>query len=188
MAEELLLDIAKMILSWEGRFDENDNLLVHGLPEGQFEVAGINSRWHLEKAEYLKELIELGCANEAKAIAINYIIEYTEPTVKDFDNLGIRSQMMDISFNRGPSGAIKIAQFALVWGKGKNMAFPQIKDTLNFHEPKSALLKLKLAREQYEREIMGRDEKHVFWEGLKKRWQKSFLYSLSLADKYYSET
>lgn len=170
--------VGKSILEWEARRDSNGRLAVHKLPPedggGTFEVAGINDRYHKAKAVELRDLVLAGKYTEAEIVARNYMITMTNIAAGWTSKAAIEAFLRDTCFNRGATGAAKIYQIALGvavdGGVGKatlKAANAQMNDT------EGLLLRLRVAREHYERKYVGRDETSMFWKGLVNRWNKA---------------
>lgn len=178
------------IVNFEGRF-KNGKLQVYQLPSGDgggdYEVAGINERYHPTKAAELKALIESGQHQEAEAAAAAYIVDYTDPILKFFPspeyaeaNPHVEFLLRDTAFNRGAKGAATVLQLALdvpvdgVVGPVTKAAFKQALDS----DPDTCARAITEARETYERTSYPwkqgtRDESSKFWKGLSSRWDKA---------------
>ena len=177
------------IVRFEGRYKDG-KLQVYKLPPGdgggEYEIAGINEKYHPKTAAKLKSLIELGQHEQAETMAATYIAEYTDGVCAFFPsdqlrvaNPGVEFVLRDCAFNRGKKGAATILQLALevdvdgVIGPVSRAAFAAgLKD-------QSAMIgKLSAAREKYERNRYAwkpnaRDESSKFWPGLSNRWAKA---------------
>jgi hypothetical protein len=179
------------IVAFEGRFDKDGKLLVYKLPAGDgggnYEIAGINERYHPSKSKQLKDLIESGQHSRAKTEAADYIIAYTDPVLKFFpspeyaeSSPHIEFLLRDTAFNRGVKGAATVLQLALgiptdgIVGEKTKAAFKARLDV-----DKVALARsITKARETYERtsypwKTGKRDESSKFWGGLASRWDKA---------------
>lgn len=185
--------MAEKILEFEGRFDEQGNLEVYELPEGDgggtFEVAGINDRYHWIEARRLRDLILSEKHAEARELAIDIIERYTRVADTWAENDGVRFFLRDTMFNRGPGGAARILQDALKRA-GANIARdgvvgPKTKAAAAGVDARRLLDVLVEARERYERKVVGRNEKSPFWRGLVNRWRKARAHALTylLADQ-----
>jgi lysozyme family protein len=99
-------------VEWEGRKDKQGNLSVYKLPTGDmggnFEVAGINDRYH---PEAFKAISSLPAQERAKAAA-EYIQGYTAPLVERLPQ-ALQPFTQDLAFNRGLGGATKYIQQGL---------------------------------------------------------------------------
>lgn len=177
MSSARALEIAHHIVRFEGRFDSKGLLKVYDLPAGDgggdYEVAGINSRYHPKEAYELRLMIENGEQRDAARKAAEYIAKYTDLVAQWTRNPAVEAYLRDCAFNRGPTGAAKIAQMAfgaLPDGRvgQKTLAAIEAKE---FHP--GALEALREARERYERHFVGRNEKSKFWRGLVNRWDKA---------------
>lgn len=174
--------VAEQILKWEGRF-VGGKLQVYQLPTGDgggaYEVAGINVRYHPEKALELKTLIEKGKHSEAEKRAVLYIAEQTDGVTKWTSIPSVECFLRDCAFNRGLTGAAKIYQMALkvpvdgLIGSETLLAAaactPVAAGTL--------ITDLRNAREAYERKFAGRSETSKFWKGLVNRWNNCEAFS-----------
>lgn len=181
------LRIAAQIVDWEARRDSEGRIEVYKLPPGDgggtYEVGGINDKYHPEEAKLLKNLIEQGKHTEAEAVAAAYIATYTDSVAVWTKVTGIEAYLRDSSFNRGAKGAARIYQIAL------NVPVDGIVGSITLgaarqaeSQPKKLLKALREAREQYERNSVGRDESSPFWRGLVNRWNKSLDFSISLLE------
>ena len=99
-------------VDFEGRKDKAGNLEVYRLPKGDmggnFEVAGINDRYH---PEAFKRIASLPPEARAEAAA-QYIKEYTAPLVSKLPQQ-IQPFAQDLAFNRGMGGATRYIQQGL---------------------------------------------------------------------------
>jgi len=175
---ETYQDLAHFIFSREARFDRNGNLAIYTLPPsdggGTYEVAGINDGYHPEMAQKLRILVQRGefavAAREAKA----YFLRQIDPVLYLHPDRRVNLYMGDLAFNRGVTGAKKIAQEAMRtadrytgkidgdWGPKSQAGFAKI--------PAEDLVpRLLVAWTWYERTVMKRDERHAFWPGLVNR-------------------
>jgi len=106
------LPLPLQTVEWEGRKDKQGNLAVYKLPSGDmggnYEVAGINDRYH---PEAFKAISSLPPQERAKAAA-EYIQGYTAPLVEKLPQ-AIQSFTQDLAFNRGLGGATKYIQQGL---------------------------------------------------------------------------
>jgi|TARA_R110000787_G_scaffold336_8_gene1277 hypothetical protein len=186
-------EMAQFIMEMEGRRDENGCLEVYYLPEGDgggdYEVAGINNKYHPKQALHLKTLVENGNCVASELYAINYIKDYTSVDPEWHYDDRVNAYLMDCRFNRGPTGAAYIFQHSLevagtytggldgVVGSGTRAAAAK-------HTAEDLLLRLHLSRQWYERERVGRDESSDFWSGLTNRWVNAMQICLSVGDPY----
>jgi hypothetical protein len=106
------LPLPLQTVEWEGRKDKQGNLAVYKLPTGDmggnFEVAGINDRYH---PEAFKAISSLPAQERAKAAA-EYIQGYTAPLVERLPQT-LQPFTQDLAFNRGLGGATKYIQQGL---------------------------------------------------------------------------
>lgn len=172
------LSMARAIVDFEARRDSKKRLKVYKLPindgGGRYEVAGINERYHPAEAAHLAGLIESGRFEEAEDQAREYIALFTDHVVRWTDIAAIESYLRDCSFNRGPRGAARILQRSL--GVADDGAVGSITLTAlreAERRPEELLSRLRVARERYERDVVGRDESSEFWKGLVNRWNKA---------------
>jgi hypothetical protein len=180
--------LTEKIIGWEAssaRRDKDGNLKVYPLPEGDgggsFEVAGINERFHGPVARKLKSLIESGQHQEAERLAQKHIEEFTHtsPVVKAVRQEGVKLALMDAAFNRGPTGAVMIAQKALgvaVTGKFSEDTRRALVDAEK--NPQDFLHNFRDAREWYEITHAKRSPGNKFWNGLVNRWDSQLEESL----------
>jgi hypothetical protein len=175
------------IFNSEKQVDANGNLKVYGLAAndggGAYEIAGINVRYHPQKAAELKSLIEQGQYQQAEAQAKAYIGEYTNTVTRISNgNPGIDYALRDVCFNRGQGGANWMAKYAA--GLPPSKGTPSAEDRkriieLQQQDPIGFLNKFRTASEAYERDVVG--YRANFWKGLNKRWNDRLNNSLSLA-------
>jgi hypothetical protein len=106
------LPLPLQTVEWEGRKDKQGNLAVYKLPSGDmggnYEVAGINDRYH---PEAFKAISSLPAQERAKAAA-EYIQGYTAPLVQKLPQ-ALQPFTQDLAFNRGLGGATKYIQQGL---------------------------------------------------------------------------
>ena len=107
-----LIRAAKTTVNWEGRRDKKGNLSVYALPAGDmggdYEVAGINDRYH---PEAFRKIAGMSAQNREEAAA-QYISQYTAPLVSQLPP-SIQPFAQDMAFNRGAGGATKYLQQGL---------------------------------------------------------------------------
>lgn len=177
------LAMGRKIVDFEARRDRDGNLMVYNLPKsdggGSTETAGINEKYHPEKARELANLIAQGKSKEAEEIASDYIASYTDPVTKWTQNPAIEFYLRDTAFNRGPGGAAKILQKAL-GVKEDGAVGPITLEALKHAEtnPEEFLNALRSSREAYEDEVAG--ARPEFRKGLINRWDNALDYSKSL--------
>jgi hypothetical protein len=106
------LPLPLQTVEWEGRKDKQGNLSVYKLPTGDmggnFEVAGINDRYHPEAFKAISSLP----AQERAQAAAEYIQGYTAPLVERLPQ-ALQPFTQDLAFNRGLGGATKYIQQGL---------------------------------------------------------------------------
>ena len=170
--------IAQSILNFEARRDSQGRIAIYELPSvdggGTYEVAGINDRYHPEQARRLADLIRAGRYQDAEAEAREFIAKYTDVVAPWCSITAIEAYLRDSAFNRGPRGAARILQRA-VGADDDGFVGPQTLEAIRAAEvaPRALLNGLRQAREQYERQVVGRDETSIFWNGLVNRWNKA---------------
>lgn len=174
---------ARRIVDYEARRDDEGHLKVYHLPfgdgGGEREVAGINDRYHPEALDLIEKLIAESKYVEAEDAAADHIRKYTDPVAMLSEVPAVQFALRDASFNRGPTGAVKILQDALGLPID-GVAGPNTKEALHEAEqnPRELLGKLRSARERYERHT--RDESSKFWAGLASRWDRQHADSISM--------
>lgn len=183
------IEMGREIVRFEGRYRDG-KLTVYMLPAGDgggsFEVAGINDRYHPEKAEELRGLIAKNQHQEAEDQAARYIEEYTRPVVKWFPDEAsahgpIEFVLRDTAFNRGLKGAATVLQHGLGMEQVDGVVGPATRAEFArqlSEGPGELLEKITQARETYERNSYpwkrhARDENSKFWKGLANRWDKA---------------
>ena len=176
-------EMAGAILDFEARRNSKGELVVYRLPSGDgggsFEVAGICERWHPREARRLKNLIESGEHELAEREARKYIRSATDLPLFPLASAGIEFFLRDTAFNRGKTGAAKILQRALgvaVDGQIGPKTFAALHTKLDI-DRKELLRALRMAREWWERSVVGQDESSKFWRGLLARWNAVTLLS-----------
>jgi hypothetical protein len=185
ITREQRLAMGAFIVSVEAR-RKAGKLVVYPLPEadggGAFEVAGINDRFHPQKAWELRRLINEGKYGEAEREAAEYLMGYTDIVMRWTEVPAVEAFLRDCAFNRGPKGALRILQIAVgtaddgKWGpKTRGALVEAMKD------PEGLLVRLRRARETYERRVappVGKRAK--FWNGLVNRWEKALAFARSM--------
>jgi uncharacterized protein (TIGR02594 family) len=178
--------MAKSIVDFEARRDPKGRLAVYHLPAGdgggRYEVAGINDRYHKAEVDLVVALIEAGRHDEAEAYVVEFIAEFTDTVVGWSSDAGIEFYLRDCAFNRGPTGAARILQRA-VGVRDDGEVGPQTRSAIADKTPDQLLVRLRAAREEYEREVVHRDETSKFWRGLVNRWDNA----LTIARKFGAE-
>jgi hypothetical protein len=136
------LPLPLQTVEWEGRKDKQGNLAVYKLPSGDmggnYEVAGINDRYH---PEAFKAISSLPAQERAKAAA-EYIQGYTAPLVEKLPQ-ALQPFTQDLAFNRGLGGATKYIQQGLN-ALGKKVAVdggfgPKTLAAINQVEPRALM-------------------------------------------------
>ena len=136
------LPLPLQTVEWEGRKDKQGNLAVYKLPSGDmggnYEVAGINDRYH---PEAFQAISSLPAQDRAKAAA-EYIQGYTAPLVERLPQ-ALQPFTQDLAFNRGLGGATKYLQQGLN-SLGQKVAVdgglgPKTLTAINQVEPKALM-------------------------------------------------
>ena len=106
------LPLPLQTVEWEGRKDKQGNLAVYKLPSGDmggnYEVAGINDKYHPEAFKAISSLPP----QERASAAAEYIQGYTAPLVERLPQ-ALQPFTQDMAFNRGLGGATKYLQQGL---------------------------------------------------------------------------
>ncbi len=170
------LAMAKAIIDFEARRDKAGHLAVYHLPAndggGRYEVAGINEKYDGPAVRKLVDLLDADRYSEAEAYAQEYIAENTDIAGKWTSVPSIESYLRDSVFNRGAHGAARIMQRALGVDDDGDVG-PITRGELGKAEaePDAFLVKLRRAREDYERHVVG--YRANFWRGLVNRWNEA---------------
>lgn len=173
---------------------ENGHLAVYWLPAndggGTYEVAGINERYHPVQAAKLKALIEAGQYLEAEDFVGQFTAAYTDVADLWTGSWGIEFYLRDCVFNRGPTGAAKILQRALII-LGEDIGpdgvdgdiGPNTMAAIGRQETDvdAMLIALRQAREDYERYVVG--VRANLWNGLINRFNNA----LKTARQFHTE-
>jgi hypothetical protein len=110
--QDALQTAALRTIDWEARKDKQGNVQVYKLPAGDmggnFEVAGINDKYH---PDAFKRISSLPAQERAQAAA-QYVKEYTSPFVSKLPQ-AVQPFAQDLAFNRGMGGATKYIQQGL---------------------------------------------------------------------------
>jgi uncharacterized protein (TIGR02594 family) len=174
------------ILAFEARRDAKGHLAIYNLPAGdgggKYEVAGINDRYHKAEADELVALIRAAKYQEAEDYAVEVIAAYTDLVTSWSDDAGVEFYLRDCAFNRGPRGATRILQRAVGVPDDAEVG-PQTRGAVVSMSAEQLLSGLRAAREEYERDVVHRDESSKFWRGLVNRWDNA----LSTARKFSAE-
>ena len=180
------LRMAKAIVDFEARRDVQGRLAVYDLPPGdgggRYEVAGINERYHKTEADHAVALIRAGRFREAEDYVTGVIADLTDVVAGWCGDIGVEFYLRDCAFNRGPTGAARILQRA-VGVTEDGIVGPITRSTAAAVAPRQLLQRLRVARESYEQDPVGRDESSPFWRGLENRWNKA----LALALRFLEE-
>lgn len=164
--------MGRKILEYEARFVDG-KIAVYYLPAndggGTYEVAGINDKYHPEKAARLKSLIEQGKHKQAEDEAIDYYLDYSKPAAGWTTYAGPEFILRSTVVNRGPTGAARILQRAVMVHDDGEVG-PVTRSAMEKYSPDDLISKLRWAREDYERSVVGYREN--FWKGLVSRWNK----------------
>ena len=168
--------MAAEIVNFEARRDAAGHLMIHYPPTGDgggtYEVAGINSRYNRVTAKMLARLIARQRYDDAERVAAEFIARNTDCAASWTDVPAVQFYLRDCVFSRGARGAALIFQHALgVVADGK--VGPITRAAAAVVDPLQLLMQLRRAREQYERDVVHRDERSKFWAGLSSRWDKA---------------
>ena len=110
--QDALQTAALKTIDFEARKDKQGNVQVYKLPAGDmggnFEVAGINDKYH---PDAFKRISSLPAQERAQAAA-QYVKEYTSPFVSKLPE-AVQPFAQDLAFNRGMGGATKYIQQGL---------------------------------------------------------------------------
>ena len=110
--QDALQTAALKTIDFEARKDKQGNVQVYKLPAGDmggnFEVAGINDKYH---PDAFKRISSLPAQERAQAAA-QYVKEYTSPFVSKLPQ-AVQPFAQDLAFNRGLGGATKYIQQGL---------------------------------------------------------------------------
>jgi len=169
--------IAQQIVEWERRNDSQGRIRLYPLPKndggGRYEYAGINERWHPKALHAIEKLVNAGNHEAAETYARKYIDNYVHKAAELSSLPAVDLFLCDTAFNRGPTGAKKVAQMAIgakpdgQWGPISRAAMD-----LAERDPSLLLAKLRRAREHYENIVApGRANLR---KGMINRWDKVF--------------
>ena len=110
--QDALQMAALKTIDFEARKDKQGNVQVYKLPAGDmggnFEVAGINDKYH---PDAFKRISSLPAQDRTQAAA-QYVKEYTSPFVSKLPE-AVQPFAQDLAFNRGMGGATKYIQQGL---------------------------------------------------------------------------
>src|SRR5262249_6938436 len=111
------LAMAKAIMKFEARRDQNGHLSIYELPEqdggGTYEVAGINDRYNKDTVDVLVALIRQGRFTDAENLAVDFIAQDTDGASSWSRVPAVEFYLRDSLFNRGAGGAARILQMAV---------------------------------------------------------------------------
>jgi hypothetical protein len=175
--------MAAAIVDLEARRDSAGHLMVYHPPTGDgggaYEVAGINARYNRSTARTLVGLIGRQRFEEAERLATDFIARNTDCAASWTEVPAVEFYLRDCVFNRGATGGALILQRAInVDADGK--VGPETLAATTAVEPADLLVRLRAAREQYERDVAHRDERSKFWAGLSARWDKA----ITIAERF----
>ena len=172
-SNDYLIRAAKTTVNWEGRRDKKGNLSVYALPAGDmggdYEVAGINDRYH---PEAFRKIAGMSAQNREEAAA-QYISQYTAPLVSQLPP-SIQPFAQDMAFNRGMGGATKYIQQGLR-SIGQNIAVdgaigPKTLGAINSVNPRELMIAASQAQLADERARAAADPRRKkFMLGLENR-------------------
>lgn len=178
------LRMAQAIINFEARRDAQGRIQVYAPPSndggGAYEVAGINVRYHPEKAAQLRALIQEGRYQEAEIAARDYALAYTNPVAAWHDDAGVEFYLRDCCWNRGPTGSARILQRA-VHVQDDGIVGPITRAAVARLTAPQLLTALRAGREDYERNVVG--YRANLWNGLVDRWNKA----LTVAQQFSQE-
>jgi lysozyme family protein len=168
--------MAAQIINFEARRDPKGRLAIYKLPPedggGRYEVAGINERYNKATADALVNLINQKKFDEAEALATDFIAQDTDRVSSWSKIPSVEFYLRDCCFNRGFGGAVHILQRALgVKDNGVVNSATRAAEARAENNPANLLAALRVAREQYEKDVVGFRKK--FWPGLVNRWDKA---------------
>lgn len=168
------LQMAKTVIDFEARRDSNGHLTVYHLPAndggGRYEVAGINEKYDGPMVRKLVALLEARQFDEAETAACEYIASNTDAAASWTTRPAVECYLRDCIFNRGAKGAARILQRA-IGVRDDGIVGPRTMAAEVAIAPDKLLLKLRAAREDYERNVVG--YRANFWKGLTNRWDNA---------------
>lgn len=173
--------MAAAIVDLEARRDAAGHLMVYQPPtgDGAYEVAGINARYNRSTARKLVGLIGQQRFEEAERLAADFIACSTDCAASWTDVPAIESYLRDCVFTRGATGGALILQSALGVDRNGEVG-ADTRAAAAAVDPADLLARLRTAREQYERDVVHRDERSTFWAGLSARWDKA----MTIAERF----
>lgn len=143
------LPLPMQTVKWESRFDKAGNPIVYKLPAGDmggnFEISGINDRYH---PEAFKAISSLPPEQRAEAAA-EYVRAYTAPLVSQLPK-PMQAFTQDLAFNRGLGGATRYIQEGLK-SLGQNVSVdgrfgPQTLQAIQNVQPRALMQAASLAQ------------------------------------------
>ena len=172
-AEDPLVSAAMQTVDWEARRDRRGNLSIYALPSGDlggnYEVAGINDRYHPQAFKKISSLP----AEQRERAAAEYIRQYTSPFVNQLPEQ-IRPFAQDLAFSRGAGGATKYIQQGLN-SLGQKVSIdgrlgPQTLQAIKGVDPKALMKAASQAQlnDEYAR-ARSNPERRKFLQGLENR-------------------
>lgn len=175
---EQRLRMAEAIKNFEARRDPQGRLVVYHPPGndggGAYEVAGINERYDADMCDQLVAMVNAGQFDQAEAAATEYIAKNTDVVAPWSDVAAVEFYLRDSKFNRGLGGVSRILRRTLGTGDtGGVNSETLIALAAAEADVEALLLKLRAAREQYERDVVG--VRSNLWHGLLNRWNKSLV-------------
>src|SRR6202035_2719520 len=174
-------NMAKHILDFEARRGKAGHLAVYNLPPndggGRWEIAGINEKYDGPELMKLKQMLDAGQFDAAEAEAESYYLQNTDAATSWTTNAGVEFYLRDCIFNRGAKGAARMLQRAC-GVKDDGDVGPLTRIAIQPITPADMLVKLRAARESYEREVVG--YRANLWKGLVNRWNNA----LTVAKSY----
>lgn len=177
------------IISSEIRRDKSGHIAVYYMPKGDgggtYEIAGINDRYHPEKAARLKSLIEQGKYDQAETEVGDYIVSYTNDVLKWLPSgffPATEHILRDTAFNAGPGGAARVLQMAVgvtVDGAVGPATRSAVTDALKSGDNDLAL-RIHGSRWEYMSGKSRNPGKAQFWKGWRNRMTACARYALTL--------
>lgn len=120
-------------------------------------------------------------AADAEDYAQRHIASYTDAGDRWTPHDAIECYLRDCIFNRGAGGAASIYQMALGVRVDGDVG-PITMDAGEQARAAALLPQIRAARERYEREVVGRDERSRFWRGLVNRWNNALVFAEEFLD------
>jgi hypothetical protein len=155
-------DMYQALMGFEARRDSAGRIAVYSLPSGDgggdYEVAGINQKYHPQEAAKLKAMVESGSSNEdIENEIMAYYKSFTQQGV-DLINSATQSQgielfMRDSTLNHGLRGTINVLSRALGISE-KSAITPAVTNFINTYGERRLLEVLINARADYYADIV----------------------------------